>query len=339
MTSRSGEGKLGVHVSELGAIVLTGDIVADGHYEGGRVRIVTHAHSDHLEGLSRSVRFYSYIAGTPLTLDFVEALGYRIPPSKRLPVSYGVRVSFDGAIVRLVRARHIPGAASVVVETGEGVVGYTGDFKLPGTEVIRDADVLVMDATYGLPEHVRPWQEEIDYLLADLVLEQLRFGRPVTIYAYNGKIEEVMLLLREHGVDAPYLVTARHARVLRVLERHGLKVGDVVVEGSAEGVDVERSGWYVRFRHFRSWWAGNGGRAEVHVLLTGWEFREPFRWVGDRRVVVSFSDHADFRQLVEYVREARPRRVIVDAYRGGQAAYVFAAYLRRKLDIPAEAQP
>jgi putative mRNA 3-end processing factor len=334
-----GSGRLRGAVSELGAILLTEDIVADGFHAGARVRVVTHVHSDHLEGFSRSVRLASFIAATPLTMDLLEAMGYRVPPSKRLPVSYGVKVSFDGAIVKLVRARHIPGSASVLVEAEEGSVGYTGDFKLPGTDILRGVDVLVIDATYGLPEHVRPWQEEVEYILADLVLEQLRLGKPVTVYAYNGKIEEVMVVLREHGVSAPYLVTGRHARVLRVLERHGYDFGDIVVEGSPEGIEVERSGWYVRFRHYRSWWAGNGGRAGVHVLLTGWEFSGPYRWVSDRRVIVSFSDHADFRQLVEYVREARPRRVVVDAYRGGTAARVFAAYLRRKLDIPAEAQP
>ena len=118
-----------------------------------------------------------------------------------------------------------------------------------------------------------------------------------------------------------------------------MRFGDVVVESTNEGIEVERSGWYIRFRHYNSWWSTSSNGLSAHILLTGWEFGEPYRWVGKNRLIVSFSDHADFKQLIDYVREARPRRVVVDAYRGGRTAHVFALYLRRKLNIPAVALP
>ena len=228
----------GVTVTDRGAIVLSKSISVDGYADGAIVRVVTHIHSDHLLDLSRSIRYAEFIAATPLTLDLLEALGHRIPEHKKLPMPIGMRVQVDDGVLRLVRARHIPGSVSVVFESSEFSAGYTGDFKLPGTDILRDLDVLVIDATYGLPEWIRPWQEEIEYLLADIVLDELRKGSPVHIYAYNGKIEEVMLLLREMGVDAPYLVGVRHYRVLRVLERHGYRIGDVVLESSREGWEV-----------------------------------------------------------------------------------------------------
>ncbi|WP_236698148.1 MBL fold metallo-hydrolase [Pyrodictium occultum] len=331
-------------VTETGAIVLGSRVAVDGHAPGYGVRVVTHIHQDHILGLRRSIREASLIAATPLTLDLLEAAGYRIPPSKRLSLPYRVQVSVEGDVLSLRRANHVPGAAEVLVELENGVrVGYTGDFKLPGTEVLSDLDVLVIDATYGLEDWVRPWQEEIDLLLADVVREGLSHG-PVYLYGYYGKIEEIMLLLRNQGVDAPFLVNQRVGRSVEVLERHGYRVGDVVVEGTREAVEVKRSGWYIGFRHYSSWrrrrsLPGENGARPVHVLLTGWEFREPFRRLGPRELVVSFSDHADFRQLVSYVEEARPRLLVADSYRGGRAAAYFASYVSKRLGIPAVALP
>ncbi|HID40838.1 MAG TPA: hypothetical protein EYP33_01640 [Pyrodictium sp.] len=332
-----------VGVLETGAIVLGTNIIADGHAVGFSVRVVTHIHQDHIVGLSRSIRELGLIAGTPLTLDLLEVSGYKIPPSKRLVLPYDVSVSVDGDVLTLKQANHVPGAAEVVVELANGTrVGYTGDFKLPGTDVLYELDVLVIDATYGVEEWVRPWQEEIDLLLADAVQEGLMYG-PVYIYGYYGKIEEIMLLLRRHGVDAPFLVNQRVGKSVSVLERHGYRVGDVVVDGTREAREVKRSGWYIGFRHYSSWRRRrvlpSNGLRPVHILLTGWEFREPLRRVSPREWIVSFSDHADFRQLVSYVEEARPRMLIVDGYRGGRAAAYFASYVSKRLGIPATAMP
>ena len=331
-------------VLETGAIMLGSNIVADGHAHGFSVRVVTHIHQDHIVDLRKSIREASFIAATPLTLDLLEVAGYRVPPSKRLTLPYSVSVSIDGDVLTLRRANHVPGAAETVVELSNGYrIGYTGDFKLPGTDILYELDVLVIDATYGAEEWVRPWQDEIDILLADVVQEGLMHG-PVYIYGYYGKIEEIMLLLRRYGVDAPFLVNQRIGRSVAVLERHGYRVGEVVVDGTREALEVRRSGWYIGFRHYSSWrrrrlLPPSNGLRPVHVLLTGWEFREPLRRISPREWIVSFSDHADFRQLVSYVEEARPRMLIVDGYRGGRAAAYFASYVSKRLGIPAVVQP
>lgn len=330
------------YVSDNGAVMLTDTIVADGHVSGLLARVVTHVHSDHIAQLRRSIREAAFLLATPLTHDLLSAMGYTVPFSKRVEASYHTRLRIEDYVVELHPANHVPGAAQVTVELPGGErVGYTGDFKLPGTEILRDLDVLVIDATYGFEEWQRPWQEEVEYLLADIVNDELSRGG-VAIYGYNGKQEEVMLLLRRMGVSAPFIVPRRRIRVIEVLRRHGFELGEVLVEGSAEAFEARRSGWFVEFRHYNEWKRrrrGNGSVRMAHVLLTGWEFRAPYRSVGSREWVVSFSDHADFRQLVEYVSEARPRLLVVDAARGGAAAAFFARYASEKLGVRAVAQP
>lgn len=326
-------------VTETGAILLGRFVAVDGYYPRRHIRVITHIHEDHIRGLDRSIKESEFIAGTPLTLDLLEVLGKRVPPIKRLEMPYNVKVRIEDDVLRLLKARHIPGAAQVLLELGDGLaVGYTGDFKLPGTEIMRDLDILIIDATYGLEEHIRPWQEEAEYLLADIVREGLIHG-PVHLYAYNGKIEEVMMILRRFDIDAPFIVNPRTYRITRILCRHGYCINNVYAYRSKAAEEAAKEGYYIRFHHYSSWWRGRRNGIGTHILLTGWELREPYRRISPREWVVSFSDHADFRQLVEYVKEARPKVLIVDAYRGGRTAYFFAEYISKRMDIKSIAMP
>ncbi len=325
------------YVSETGAVVLGEGIAADGHLPGLIARVVTHAHNDHIVGLRESMREASLIIATPLTLEMLDVLGYRVPAQKRLGLEprRPVRI-LDNRLV-LLPANHIPGSVQVLVEWSDGFrAGYTGDFKQPGTPVMKDLDVLVIEATYGSPEYRRPWSSEIEYLFADLVRDLLVKG-PVYIYGYHGKLQEAMRVLREHGIDAPFLAPERVYRMALVARKYGIDVGEVICTCRREAEEVKKSGWYVYFTHMMA--RRNGAPANAsRVVLSGWEFSGPYRQAGPRTWIVSFSDHADFDQLVEYVREARPRLLVVDGFREG-AAEALATYVRKNLGIPAVVTP
>jgi len=323
--------------------IRVGNIVVDGHVDGVIARVTTHIHSDHIRMIRTSFRRLALHIATPITHGLLEAYGVLVPRSKRLDVSYGAKILVEDVYVKLLRANHVPGSAEVLVEGADGsTVLYTGDFKMPGTEQVREVDVLVLDATYGMPEWVRPWQEEMDYLLPELVQDAL-VKAPVHIYAYSGKLEEVAVLLRKANIAAPIIVDKARYRGLSVLEKHGIRVDDVLLKGSQEALEARRQGWYVELHSFSEWRrrlnSSLGGHRPVRMLLTGWEFKSPYRWLSNRDLIVSFSDHADFTQLIDYVTETAPRRVIVDASRGGAAAKVFALYVSRKMNIPATAHP
>ncbi len=324
-------------VAESGAVVLGEGIIADGHLPGATLRVVTHAHSDHLVGLRQSLREVSLIAATPLTLEVLEALGYRLPRSRTLPLEHYAGIEVEGYRVELLPANHIPGAAQVLVEHPDGVrVGYTGDFKQPGTPIMKDLDVLVIEATYGHPSHRRPWSREIEYLFADLVRDALAKG-PVYVYAYHGKLQEAMRVLREQGIDAPFVAPERVYRVAMIVKKYGVDVGEVLREGTPEAREVARSGWYVYFTHISSRSARAPPNA-TRLILSGWELSGPYRRAGRNTWIVSFSDHADFDQLVEYVEEAKPRLLVVDGYREG-SPHALASWVRRYLGIPAVVSP
>ncbi len=284
------------------------------------------------------------IIATPITIDMLRAMGLcpRKYAKKCHSVDYNIPINIEGEKIVLKEAEHIPGAAQVLLEDEENYrIAYTGDFKNPGrgTPIIRDLDVLIIESTYGKPEWTRPFKHEVESLFVDLVKDLLVQG-PVLIYGFHGKIQEVMLLLRSSGIDAPFIVPPTVYRVTKAITKHGYFIGDLFNIQSLEAKEIIRSKWFVGFFH-----ANSSRRIEnygIHkynrIILTGWEFREPYRRIDYKTWIVALSDHADFEQLLEYVEESNPRIVVVDTYRQG-AGEVLAREIRRRLGIPAIPRP
>ncbi len=318
-----------ITISDRGAVLINKSLAIDGHTNNS-LRIITHAHSDHVRDLSRSIAHCRGIAATPLTLDWLAELGHSVGMGNCLRLDYGSKIMVDGLEVTLEKAHHIPGSSQVVVVDEDGLrIVYTGDFKKPGKETpIIESDILIIDAVYGSPSYVREFDDYIEDVLADLTKQLLSKG-PVIIQGYHGKLQEVMQLLRTNGVEAPYLLTPKVYKMTKVAERYGLSIGNYVPLNSKEGKEVLRSNWFLIFDHVnsRSGLNLNGLRASK-IVLSGWEFKKPYRYLGGGRWLVAFSDHADFKGLMNYIINSNPKAVIVNSVRSSYAD-VFADEVRK----------
>ncbi|MEM0001931.1 MAG: MBL fold metallo-hydrolase [Desulfurococcaceae archaeon] len=313
-----------VNIQSNGAIVIGKSFAIDGFAEKP-IRIITHAHSDHLHGLNESLRYSKHIVATPITLDLIEALGYinsELLPLfklKSISLNYHQTYSINDEEVEFYDADHIPGSVQVLVKIKDKKlsIGYTGDFKLTSkTEIMKDLDVLVIEATYGNPYHTRPFKESVPQILVDLVIEGLYKYKKVYIYAYHGKIQEAMSIIRNGGIDAPFILPDKAYRVVRVLEeKHGYNYGNYLKENNTS-FNKEKC---IIFKHFNSAKERRLDGKGLHIVLTGRLTHEPFMKVDDYTYVVSLSDHADFSDLVKYVEYSNPRLVIIDGSRHGEA--------------------
>lgn len=314
-------------VTREGAILLGKNVMADAHADR-QIRVVTHVHADHIRGLERSIRESILIVATTYTMELLEILGYKIPQEKMLSLSYDRPVDLLGERLTLMRARHIVGSAQVLVEGSGYRVGYTSDFKMPGTSPMRDLDVLVIDATYGSPRVQRKWSEwEAMAELVKIVETSIQKG-PVEIYAYHGKMQEIMAELRIRGIREPFVTDLKGLRMAKVAERF--------YQVNLEPISTSAEPFAIYFRHANEFDESKGSATKI--LATGWELRAPVVRVNDGVYRVGFSDHATFKEILEYVREAKPKSVIVDASRGTDAWYT-ALYIQKKLGVPAVAQP
>jgi putative mRNA 3-end processing factor len=328
-----------VKIDSNGAIEFPYGICIDGHSNGCLARVVTHVHADHTLHLDRSIAFGRYIIGTPITIELLKILGYNIPTAKTILLNYDESIYIGEAKLKLEKAYHIPGTAQVVLDNEEFIVAYTSDFKSPGngTKIIKDVDVLVIDATYGDPKYVRANEDHIwnEFIR---VIKKLLSIAPIAIYAYYGKAHEVMSKLREFGIDAPFILSHHHWKVNQVLSKYGYNIHNAFLYGSREGEEIRRSGWFIEFHHATLFKSFKTRIGLFHMFLTGRFAKTIIRLDEGNAWIVGISGHADFNELIHYVDESRPRLLIVDGFRSNYANK-FASIVRERLGLEAIVNP
>lgn len=112
-----------------------------------------------------------------------------------------------GIALKFIKAGHILGATSVVIQTEEGSIVYTGDIMLNKQLTVDGADeealkglkdkpnVLILETTYGARQHPRRKDEEEK--LFDVVVKTIESGGKVLIPAFAvGRAQEVLFLLK-----------------------------------------------------------------------------------------------------------------------------------------------
>ena len=270
--------------------------------------VVSHAHSDHIACHRTAV-------ATPETLALAEI---RCGVEETIPLDYYADASVAGVNLRLVPAGHVLGSAMVRAETSEGVMLYTGDFKLRPSRTVTqadpcEADVLVMESTYGKPMfRFPPWQETADRMV-NLVGEALKAGRQPVVMGYSlGKAQEIVKLL----TDAGFPVT-EHGAVAKLsdqYERFGVDLGPRRRYAAADfrgktalpleerGVlvappNVSRSSFVTQFDN------------PLTIMMSGWGLLKGAEFRYGVNHVLPISDHADFDELLELIDRVKPKKV------------------------------
>ena len=269
----------------------------------GRV-FVSHAHSDH------SGRHREVILTEPTARLMQARLGGRrieqVPP-------FGERREFahEGARfhLTLLPAGHILGSAMAFIEAGGESLLYTGDFKLrPGltaeTCAPHQADILIMETTFGRPKYVFPPAAEVLRDVIGFCREALDDGVTPVLLAYSlGKSQELLRGLA--GTGLPLLLHDKAHQLTEIYEQFGYQFpafarltenapGGQVVIGPPQ---LARSTLLARLGRLRT------------AILTGWAMDSGCRFRSGTDAAFAFSDHADFNELIEFVRQVAPRRV------------------------------
>ena len=325
-------------ITPRGAVLLGKHVACDAFDESKPLRIVTHAHADHMIGLQQSLRICEKVLMTEPTKDLIDVM---MGPLFLMggfveTLDYGKTLQYEEERITFFRADHILGAAQVLVEDVEGArIVYTGDFRIDETPIL-DADFLVIEATYGSPACKRSFERDIKELLVSLVEKGLNHGT-VYVFGYHGKLQEVMQILHQAGVKAPFVVPERVFHVSRVCEQHGMRFGRLMLSEEREAKELlEKNLPCIAFYHMGS--RNKVGLDHFRVCVSGWEFNSPCREVAENEYVVALSDHSDFDGLMEYVRRSKPKLVITDNFRIGHAE-TLAREIQKRFSISTIALP
>ena len=325
-------------VTKSGAILLGDNVACDAHEASRPLRVVTHAHADHLYGLRTSLKGCEKVLMTKATRDLTQTLntGLKLKDSPTVKtLEYGKVFKYSDEKISLIKADHILGACQVLVEDAGGIrIVWTGDFRLEDTPVL-DCDVLVVEATYGTPSCRRNFGVDVRELLVSMVEQRLR-GGTVYVFGYHGKLQEIMQILRKADVQVPFVMPERVHEVTKVCEKHGMKLGCLCQSSDPEGHELLNGNLpCVAFYHMNQ--RQHVGLRNARICVSGWEFHRPCRQIGDREHLIALSDHSDFDGLIEYVRQSKAKQVITDNFRSNGDA--LAHEIRKRLGVQAVALP
>ncbi len=325
-------------VTKKGAILLGKHVACDAFERTRPLRVVTHAHADHLNGLLQSLKNCDTVLMTPATKDLIDVLkgSQFLLKGNVKAINYEEPLTYNEETVTLHRVDHILGATQVLVEDDEGTrIVYTGDFRIQNTPVIP-SDVLVIEATYGNPWRTRNFEGEAKRMLISIVEKGLKEGS-VCVFGYHGKLQEVMQILHEARIEAPFIMPEKILRLSQIHQKHGMRICRPLFSTKHEiQSSLQDEAQYVAFYHMN--WRRKTGLDKFRVCVSGWEFNSPCRQIGEKEYVVALSDHSDFQGLLDYVRQSKPRLVITDNYRAGDAV-ALAEHVRKRLGIEAKALP
>ena len=325
-------------VTKTGAVLLGDNVACDAFDADRPLRIVTHAHADHLGGLRKSLKCCEKVIMTPATRDLAGIVNptFKLGNNNVLTLEYNKPFKYKEETVTLLKADHIMGAAQVLVEDVKGVrIVYTGDFKLEETPVI-DCDVLVVEATYGDPLCRRNFDVNIKELLVSMIERRLR-GGTVYVFGFYGKLQEVMQMLRKADVEVPFIMPDTVHEVSKVCNTYGMNLGSLTLDTSQEGQELLSNNLpCVAFYHTNTRF--KVGLKNSRICVSGWEFQNPCKQIDENEYLVALSDHSDFDCLIEYVKRSKAKQVITDNYRSNHGK-ALAEEITKRLGVPAVAQP
>ena len=269
--------------------------------------VITHVHSDHARwGMKH------YLAHQ----DSAEVMKLRLGADISLhTLDYQEKLEVNGVKISLHPAGHIPGSAQVRLEYQGKVAVVSGDYKVENDLLATPFEPVnchefVSECTFGLPIYKWESQAEIFSQINSWWKENASEGRNSVLFAYSlGKAQRIIQNLNReigevfvHGAiwntNQALIANGIHLwdvpKVTQDIPKNRFKGALIIAPPSAMGTP-----WMRRFSPYRTgicsgWMAVRGTRR---------------RRAADRGFVL--SDHADWHQLIQSVKETGARKIFL----------------------------
>jgi putative mRNA 3-end processing factor len=242
---------------------------------------------------------------------------------------------YDGLMIEFKSSSHMLGAVQVAVITQAGDrLGYSGDFSWPLEDVIK-VESLVVDSTYGSPDAVRHYsQEDANDFFREIVVQKIKSG-PIIIKGHRGTLYRAFELL-DGLVQCPIIASRKKINEAKVCEKYGYCICPLMELELPDVRKLRKEGSYIELRYIGEQVLYDRGDITIVNLTASWVHGvNPFLELSDSSYQIAISDHADFNETLEYVRETGARDVLTDSIRGNHASELAIA-ITKKLGIKAK---
>ena len=261
---------------------------------------VSHAHGDHF------ARHKRIICSAPTA----RLIGHKVHQAALEVHPHREPFALDHLRLELFSAGHMLGSSQLLIESAGQRIVYTGDFKLRPSLTAEPADImpcdlLVMECTFGKPQYRFPDRDALVRQLVSFIEHAIEERQVPVLFVYQmGKGPEIAKLLNDLG----YAVMLS-SQIHTVVERYrdlGITFPrcEVMNGGNYYGKVLlmppylKNSPALTRLPRRRT------------AVLTGWAIDADARYRYGADEAIPFSDHADFDELLEYVRQANPSRIL-----------------------------
>jgi putative mRNA 3-end processing factor len=263
---------------------------------------VSHAHVDHLHRKGKKSK--SRLIASRATSLLASARGYDIKGDE----------NYDG--FELVDTGHILGSRGLLI--GDDDVYYTGDISTRERAFLKPAKLphaktLIIESTFGRPEYSLPALSEITHRTNKIISEMYDMGIPVILMGYA--LGKAQVLTKLFGHWDPVFVHDSVAKMNSVHSELGIDLKNATTFSEAE-----EKGLLSKHRPWIMIAPMMGGRSAflkrikeqygaVAIGFSGWAADPRYRYTMGVDYAMPFSDHCDYVELVEAVRQCNPEKV------------------------------
>ncbi len=270
---------------------------------------ISHAHADH-------VGTHELALCTPETARLYR---HRRGMHRRvLELPYRKPVEFGGMRLTTYPAGHCLGSAMLLAVELAGdrrSLLYTGDFKLGPSATAQEAelpeaDILVMESTFGRPRYRLPPRESVISDLVELVRATLAEGLTPILHLYPlGKGQEVTRLLTLAGICVLQHPTTY--AISQIYQECGVDLGEVACYSRARlrSGRVPPNHALVTLPQGMRGYRLPGIERPVSISVTGWAIDESTKVRQGVDHALPLSDHADFDQLLETAQRVGAKEI------------------------------
>ncbi|XP_005387865.1 PREDICTED: DNA cross-link repair 1A protein [Chinchilla lanigera] len=301
----------------------TVDAFQYGAVEGCTAYFLTHFHSDHYAGLSRSFTFPIYCSEVTASL-----LKSKLHVQEQYihPLPMDTECIINGVRVILLDANHCPGAAMILFYLPNGtVVLHTGDFRAdPSMErsllAGQKVHVLYLDTTYCSPEYTFPSQQEVIQFAINTAFEAVTQNPRALVVCGTyciGK-EKVFLAIAD-VLGSKVGMSEEKYKTLRCLNIS--EINSLITTDMYNSLVHLLPMMQINFKNLQSHLKKYGGKYDQILAFrpTGWTHSNKLTCIADVTPKtkgnisiygIPYSEHSSYLEMKRFVQWLKPQKII-----------------------------
>ena len=269
--------------------------------------LITHAHTDHARPNNKK------ILATKETINIMKIRYQDNYCETSQKISYGEYVNIHGVKIKFIPAGHILGSAQISLEyKGEKIV-VSGDYKRRYDQTcqpfeINKCNTFITEATFALPVFKHPDDKLEAKKIVDSINNNPSQIHLIGVYAL-GKCQRLICLLRNLGFNKTIYLHGALIKISDYYSSEDIGLGDLKNVSELKDFRGEElvlcppSGLHDRWsQKFKN---------PIKGFVSGWmTIRQRIKQKNINLPII-ISDHADWNELTETIKEVSPENILV----------------------------